>query len=334
MKEMMLGIMASMFFAVTFILNRSMELSGGNWLWSSSLRFLFMVPFLLLIVMVRKNMKQVLLEMLRSPLPWLGWSFVGFVLFYAPITYAAVYGPGWLTAGTWQITIVAGTLLGPLFVQKVNTSSGTEMVRHKIPLRSLFISFFILSGVILIQIPNAQGLSMKMVMSGIIPVVLAAFCYPLGNRKMMEVCDGRLDTFQRVFGMTIATVPFWLLIASAGYMQVGLPSASQVLQSLIVAVCSGIVATILFFIATDRVRNHQGMLASVEATQSTQVLFVMTGEVLLFSAPIPDGIELSGLVIIVIGMILHSLNHSGMGKKTHLPIHAKLKHRQGVPFEK
>ena len=28
-------------FAVTFILNRAMELSGGSWMWSSSLRFFY-----------------------------------------------------------------------------------------------------------------------------------------------------------------------------------------------------------------------------------------------------------------------------------------------------
>ncbi|OIU72048.1 DMT family transporter [Rossellomorea aquimaris] len=314
MKEMMLGVTASMFFAVTFILNRSMELSGGSWLWSSSLRFLFMVPFLVLIVLLRKNMKQVLLEVWKNPLPWLLWSFVGFVLFYAPITYAAAYGPGWLIAGTWQLTIVSGTLLGPLFVREVMTSSGPVKVRHKIPLRSLLISLFILCGVILIQLPHAEGFSLKMILSGIVPVVIASFCYPLGNRKMMEVVDGRLDTFQRVFGMTIATVPVWLIIASAGFIESGLPPAGQVIQSLIVAFSSGIVATILFFIATDMVRDHHGKLASVEATQSTQVLFVMVGEVLIFSAPFPEASALFGLGVIVIGMVLHSLNQAGLGK--------------------
>jgi drug/metabolite transporter (DMT)-like permease len=315
LKEMMLGITASMFFAVTFILNRSMDLSGGSWLWSSSLRFLFMVPFLVLIVLLRKNMKQVFLEMWKKPLPWLLWGFVGFVLFYAPITYAAAYGPGWLIAGTWQITIVAGTLLGPLLAREVKTDSGTVKMRHKIPLRSLFISIFILCGVILIQLPHAEGLSVKMILSGIIPVVIAAFCYPLGNRKMMEVVDGRLDTFQRVFGMTIATVPIWLIIASAGFFDSGLPPATQVVQSLVVAVSSGVIATILFFIATDMVRGHHGKLASVEATQSTQVFFVMAGEVLLFSSPFPEAAALAGLCVIVIGMVLHSLNQAGMNKQ-------------------
>ena len=34
---------------------------------------------------------------------------------------------------------------------------------------------------------------------------------------------------------------------------VGLPSSGQVFQSFIVAVSSGVIATILFFMATDRV---------------------------------------------------------------------------------
>jgi drug/metabolite transporter (DMT)-like permease len=318
MKELMLGIIASMFFAVTFILNRSMELSGGSWLWSSSLRFLFMVPFLLVIILARKNMKQVLSEILKNPLPWIGWSFVGFVLFYAPITYAAAFGPGWLVAGTWQLTIVAGTLLGPLFIEKVQTSTGVVHIQQKIPLRSLIISVFILIGIVFIHIPNAQSLSMKTVVLGSLPVVIAAFAYPLGNRKMMEVCGGRVDTFQRVFGMTIVTIPFWLIIASAGYIHAGFPSAEQVLQSFIVAISSGVIATILFFLATDRVSNHQGKLASVEATQSTQVLFVMIGEIVLLSAPLPVGISLIGLGIIIIGMVLHSFNQSKMKETRNL----------------
>ena len=39
MKEIALGILASLFFAVTFILNHAMEMQGGSWLWSASLRY-------------------------------------------------------------------------------------------------------------------------------------------------------------------------------------------------------------------------------------------------------------------------------------------------------
>lgn len=306
MKEIVLGILASLFFAVTFILNRSMELAGGSWLWSSSLRFFFMVPFLVIIVLFRQNLRQVLVEMRRHPFAWICWSFVGFVLFYGPITYAAASGPGWLVAGTWQLTIIAGILLGPLFYQSIQTEVGIERIRQKIPLKALSISMLIFLGVVLIQWQKAQTITMSELVLGVGPVVIAAFAYPLGNRKMMELCGGRLDTFQRVLGMTMATIPFWLIIACIGLVEVGPPSSSQVLQTFIVAICSGVIATTLFFLATDRVRDHQGKLASVEATQSTQVIFVLIGEVILLSSPLPTTIATAGLLIIIIGMILYS----------------------------
>ena len=306
MREILIGILASMFFAVTFILNRSMELSGGSWLWSSSLRFFFMVPLLFLIVLARKNLKQLFVEMFRHPLQWLGWSFVGFVLFYALLTYAAAYGPGWLVAGTWQLTIVAGVLLGPLFFETRQTETGTIRVRQRIPMKALFISLLILSGVILIQLQQANGITMNMLVVGILPVLLASIAYPLGNRKMMEVCGGRLDTFQRVLGMTLASIPFWLIIGAVGIVKAGVPQTDQILQSFIVAICSGVIATTLFFIATDKARGSQTKLAAVEATQSTQALFVIIGEVLLLSAPFPNGVAMAGLFIIVLGMLLHS----------------------------
>ncbi len=33
-------------FCFTFIFNRSMNLSGGSWMWSASLRYLFSLPML------------------------------------------------------------------------------------------------------------------------------------------------------------------------------------------------------------------------------------------------------------------------------------------------
>lgn len=302
MKAILIGIVASMFFAVTFILNRSMELSGGSWLWSSSLRFFFMVPFLFFIVWMRGNLGPLFHEMKSNPFGWGIWSFTGFVLFYGPITFAAAYGPGWLVAGTWQLTIIAGVLLGPLFYKIIHG----EKVRERIPLRGLMISFVIFAGVLLIQTQQGSGLTLSMILYGILPVAVAAFAYPLGNRKMMEVCGGRLDTFQRVLGMTLATIPVWIGVAAAGYLSVGAPSQEQVLQTFIVAISSGVIATTLFFIATDMVRNSQEKLAAVEATQSTQVLFVLIGEVMLLSTPLPNEVGMLGLFIIIIGMLLHS----------------------------
>ena len=302
-KELTLGIISSMFFAVTFILNRSMELAGGSWMWSSSLRFLFMLPFLFLIVGLRKNINQVWIEMKKKPFEWLMWSFVGFVLFYGPLTYAAAYGPGWLVAGTWQFTIVAGILLAPLFY-----TSGPDRQRHSIQKKALALSSIILIGVLFIQVQNAGDSSFREILIGVLPVIIAAFAYPLGNRKMMEVCGGRLDTFQRILGMTLATTPFWLILGCFALFKTGIPDSSQVSQSFIVAICSGVIATSLFFLATNLARHNPGKLAAVEATQSTQILFVIMGEASILSVPLPSGSALLGIFLIITGMILHTIN--------------------------
>lgn len=224
MKAILIGILSSAFFAFTFILNRSMELSGGSWLWSSSLRYFFMIPFLVLIVGMRGNLIPLLKELVNKPVPWLIWSFVGFGLFYGPITFAAASGPGWLVAGTWQFTIIAGLLLTPLFLGKDGT-------RSPIPIKSLFFSLLILLGIIIMQWQNAKdGLTYELLLVGMLPVMVAAFAYPLGNRKMMALYTGKFDTFQRVLGMTLASMPLWILLAITGGVTVGAPSGSQVFQ--------------------------------------------------------------------------------------------------------
>ena len=317
MKEIWIGILSSLFFAVTFILNRSMELSGGSWLWSSSLRYFFMVPFLIAIVAYRKGFTPMKKEIKNKPIPFFIWSVVAFVFFYGPLTYAAAYSPGWLLAGTWQLTIVAGVLLAPFFTFVVKSADGDQKIRQKIPAISLGITLIILAGVVLIQIPHAQNVELRTLMLGIIPVVIAAFSYPLGNRKMMNLLGGRLDTFQRVLGMTLMTMPVWIGVAIYAIFTVGAPSVGQLIQSFIVGVCSGVIATTLFFMATDRVREDQSKLAAVEATQSTQLIFVIIGEMLIIGIALPGPIALTGIAVIIAGMALHSF-YSALGKSKEL----------------
>lgn len=310
MKAIWIGILSSLFFAVTFVLNRSMEISGGSWLWSASLRYFFMVPFLIAIVAYRKGLGDMKKAMTATPMPFFVWSVVAFVLFYAPLTFSAAYSPGWLLAGTWQLTIVAGVLLAPFFMVVVRTEKGEQKIRQRIPMISLAISLIILAGVILIQTPNAKSVDMRTLLLGILPVVIAAFAYPLGNRKMMDLLQGRLDTFQRVLAMTLMTIPVWIGFAVYATVTVGLPSGNQVIQSLIVAVSSGVIATTLFFMATDLVQHDQGKLAAVEATQSTELIFAMIGEMLILHIALPGPLSLFGILVIIIGMGLHSYQTS------------------------
>lgn len=313
MKAIVFGIFASFFFAVTFILNRAMDLAGGSWIWSAVLRYAFMLPFLLIIVMMRGNLKPLLRDLRGRPWIWLGWSTVGFGLFYAPLCFAAAYGPAWLVAGMWQITIVAGSLLVPFFAADIPGRSWFHKIRTTLPLRGLALSLIILMGVVLIQVPQARTLTGKDIFYGVFPVLLAAFAYPLGNRKMMALCGRDIDTFQRVLGMTLASLPFWLLLAALGMVQVGPPSLNQGVQSLIVALSSGVIATTLFFSATDQVKGDVHKLAAVEATQSGEVIFALLGELILLHGAYPSPVSLVGLSLVILGMILHSI--FGAGKR-------------------
>ena len=310
MKPIVLGLAGAMFFAVTFIVNSLMEAQGGHWIWSASLRYLFMIPFLLLIVIIRGNLYPLFKEMKKHKIKWIVWSFVGFGLFYAPLCFAAAHSPGWLIAGTWQFTIIAGTLMAPLFFVRVSTADHILTHRQRIPIKGLLFSTIILAGIALIQLDHLANVSISRLLLGLVPVLIAAFAYPLGNRKMMEVCEDKLDAYQRVLGMTIASLPLWLVLSIYGVLTTGLPSNSQAYQSLIVAISSGIIATVLFFMATDMVRTSMPKLAAVEATQSMEVIFALIGEFLLLGIAFPSPIAFAGLTLVILGMVIHSFASS------------------------
>ncbi|MDU0323712.1 MULTISPECIES: multidrug resistance efflux transporter family protein [Clostridium] len=309
-KAFMLGICSSFFFAFTFILNQQMHLSGGSWYWSSSLRYIFMLPMLLIIMISKRQLKEVIIDIRKKPLSWLLWSTIGFGFFYAPLSFASSYGASWLVAGTWQLTIVAGGLMSPLFFKIIKTEKGIVKIRNKIPTKSLLISLLILVGIALMYIEEATDISLLNTMLVIIPVIIAAFSYPLGNRKMMEICDSNINTIQRVFGMTLCSMPFWIIISLLGISNSGLPGKSQLIQSFIVAVFSGIIATILFFKATDIVKDNSHNIAIIESTQAGEVVFTLLGGILIFHDTVPTTLSLIGLIIVVLGMILNSFVRS------------------------
>lgn len=263
-----------------------------------------MVPPLIILVLIRGNLRPLLFDICKRPGVWVGWSTVGFGLFYAPLCFAADYGPAWLVASMWQITIVAGSLLAPLFF------------RSPLPAKGLAISLIILLGIALIQFQQAEVLSTREVILGILPVLVAAFAYPLGNRKMMATCGDRLDTYQRVLGMTLASLPFWLILSIYGLVKVGFPGGNQILQSVIVALSSGVIATILFFSATDMTKGNVYKLAAVEATQSGEVIFALLGELFILNGPFPTPLSFLGMLLVVLGMVFHSFfGHNSLDRK-------------------
>jgi hypothetical protein len=137
---------------------------------------------------------------------------------------------------------------------------------------------------------------------GVLPVIVAAFAYPAGNRKTMELARGGLDTWQRILAMVIASLPFWFVLSAVGAVHAGAPGGDQLAQSVIVAVVSGLLATALFFAATARVRRDPARLAAVEATQSGEVVFAAGLEAVLLGAGLPSPVAWGGIALIVVGI--------------------------------
>ncbi len=237
-------------------------------------------------------------EIRRRPGSWFLWSTVGFGLFYAPLTFGSVFGESWLAAATWQLTIVAGVVLTPLFGKKI-------------PFKNLAWSMFILAGIFLMQVPHMEQTDGRTVFLTLAPILVAAFSYPLGNRKMMELCPASMTTIGRVYGMTICSMPFWLLLSVFAAVRTGMPERGQVLQSVCVALFSGVIATVLFFKATDMVKHNPGHLAVIEATQCGEVVFTLLGGIFLLHDRVPDAVGLAGIAVIVAGMIGNSLAAGG-----------------------
>lgn len=87
----------------------------------------------------------------------------------------------------------------------------------------------------------------------------------------------------------------------------GLVYGGHLLQSFLVALFSGVIATILFFQATDLVKDNPKQLAVIEATQSGEVIFTLLLSVLVLGDAMPTWIGFVGISLVIVGMILNSL---------------------------
>ena len=305
MKPILIGLLGALFFSFAFVFNRSMELAGGSWIWSSSLRYYFMLIILLFMVKGRQGTVRVLQHIKKAPAPWIIWSTVGFGIFYAMLTFPTIYAPGWLVAATFQLNIVAGSLLVP-FINKENKT---------IPIQSVLVSIIIIMGVIMMQIEHANQVTTRELVLTIIPLIVAAISYPLGNRKMMQVVNGELTTTERILGMTIASMPFWIILSIYGLFTYGPPGINQIWQTFIVAVFSGVIATVLYFYATELVRHDNYKLAGVESTVTAAVLFALIAELIFLNAPLPKLTSFIGIALVISGIIFHSIISSLIDRK-------------------
>lgn len=295
LAAVLIALASALFFTLTYVLNRASASEGGHWAWTACLRYFITLP--LMIPLMRGRMRPLWSAMRAHPGPWLVYSALGFVLFYALLAYAADSGPSWLVAGSFQFTVIAGMLCAPFLYRDA---------RRKVPLSAWGIGLLILAGVMLMQVSHADGGMDRAAWIALACVLGSAILYPLGNRLLLlhlERTGEPLDATQRVFGMTLASQPLWLFVAVYGFSQAGWPSASQVWLAAGVALSAGVIATILFFKATGLVRDNPTALAAAEAMQAAELIFASVLGVLFLHEAWPKGGALVGGAMIVAGIV-------------------------------
>ncbi|WP_285406742.1 multidrug resistance efflux transporter family protein [Luteibacter sp. ME-Dv--P-043b] len=297
-RAVALALLSALFFTLTYVLNRAVVSGGGHWQWAVILRYLITLPLLAAVLPFSGGLGALPQELRGHTRTWLTWSAVGFVLFGVPLTWAASSGPSWLVAGSFQTTVLAGPLLAPFIYRD-------ERARWQVG--ALSIGALIVLGVMLLQFGHARGALDASAWLAVGAVVFAAFAYPLGNRMILlhlERTGTRLGAVQRVFGMTLASAPVWLVFAGVAWVTLGPPSLREVLLAGGVALSSGVVATVLFFHATEMVGRQGTALAGVEAMQAAELLFATGIGVLFLHESLPGPLAAFGAVAIVVGIAL------------------------------
>ena len=289
---------SAFFFTFTYVFNRVAAQDAGHWAWIASLRYLLTLPMLLPLMRGNNAMQPVLTAIHSHPLKWLKFTTIGFVAFYLLLAFASDSGPAWLIAGSFQFTVVAGMLCAPFIYTDA---------RAKVPATALGVACVILLGVLMMQWSHANGTLDRAGWIALLCVLISAVLYPLGNRLLLlhlERTGESLNAVQRTFGMTLVSTPIWLAVALFAYLQSGWPGWHQIALAAGVALSSGVIATVLFFAATGRVRKQPVALAAAEAMQAAELVFAAVIGAMFLNDALPAPLAIAGGACVVGGIVM------------------------------
>lgn len=356
-RLILLGLLSGAFFSSTFVLNELMSSAGGHWFWSASLRYVFMLFLLTLMIGIRSGMARVHELFNIFCAHWRFWCLtgsIGFGVFYTGICYAADHVSGWVVAATFMFTVVSSLLVLIAFGQRFDK-------------KFVFYALLVFVGVLLANI--SEGLHggtddtalSDLLLYGALPALIAAFSYPIGNQLVWQasfnakknaaeqeqhallaqaaldmhetphneqvqtisppaptdtrggmlsawiaripVIETQLltDAFNKVWLMTLGSLPFWLVLGLIVHPE--LPQFSQVMNTFLVALFSGVAATSIFLYAREHATTSSEV-AGVDATQASEIIFALIGGMILLGSPLPSALGLFGIALIIIGLIL------------------------------
>jgi len=307
-RLLLLGMLSALFFSSTFVLNRAMSLEGGHWFWTASLRFGYMLLFLSGFILCSKGhrrLAEIVSVFTRYLLFWTIAGTVGFGLFYSLLSFSATYAPGWIIATTWQATILATPIVLIAFGKRV-------------PLKGLLFTALIFTGILMVNLQHGAKATPHDAIFGFVPVLLAAFAYPIGNQMVWEATQRGYkliphidhavmeDSFARVLLLTMGSIPFWLLLLFCASPPP--PTSGQLLSTALVALFSGVIATTIFLFARHLCVTPVE-LAAVDATQALEVFFSLLGEILFLQGEIPATIGVVGIALTIFGLAAYTRLH-------------------------
>lgn len=305
MKRIVLyGLIAALFFSSTFAINRWLNVEqGGHWYWTATLRYVYVFIFLSIILIISKGYsayKETIRCFFAYFYFWIIAGGVGFGLFYLFLCYAASFSPGWVLATTWQLTI----LMTPVII---------FFLGYKVSRLALFYLMIMFTGVLLVNIGEFNSL-FSINIKSILPILLAAICYPLGNTLCKYACEGKFEkinishwsisknTFSQILLMTLGAFP--VLLISGLFILPPAPTYTQVYSTAFIALSTGIVATSLLYKARQFAGNDTFALAAADGTQAAEPPLSLFWEVLIFGGILPTLKGVSGLILVICGIFM------------------------------
>ncbi len=109
------------------------------------------------------------------------------------------------------------------------------------------------------------------------------------------------NAFNKVWLMTLGSLPFWLILGVL--VHPAAPSSSQLFNTLLVALLAGVGATSIFLYARERAETSSEV-AGVDSTQASEVIFALIGGMLFLNNTLPSLMGLIGIGLIILGLIL------------------------------
>ncbi len=297
-RLVLLGVCSSALFSVTFILNRFMSLDGGYWTWAAGLRYGFTVLLLMGWLAVARRPRYLLrvLAAFWRRLPfWLLAGGVGAGIFYAGICYAADHAPGWVVAATWQTTILASPLVLRAFGKPV-------------PRRGVLFMVLIFAGIVVLNAARlVKGIPVSQIMGSVLPVLVSAFAYPVGNQLVSRARHSGdkdfailADPMAAVLMLSLGALPVFAALLLVTWPPS--PGHGQVISTFLVALSAGCLATTLFLYARNLSSNAM-KIAAVDAAQAGEVGFALLGGIVFLGGAMPDIPSFVGLGCVIAGLV-------------------------------